>query len=67
MVGIRLVPILWWFLFTEIWCYAVLLGLWLGRVQSGQVNTYALALVVGVLLLLGGAILSQFLRRRRSG
>jgi 1-acyl-sn-glycerol-3-phosphate acyltransferase len=29
MVGIRLVPILWFFLFTELWCYSVLLGLWL--------------------------------------
>ena len=29
MVGIRLVPFLWWFLFTELWCYLVLLGIWL--------------------------------------
>jgi 1-acyl-sn-glycerol-3-phosphate acyltransferase len=30
MVGVRLVPVLWWFLFTEMWSYAVLLGIWLG-------------------------------------
>jgi NADH-quinone oxidoreductase subunit L len=30
------------------------LGLWLGRVQTGYVNTYAFVMIVGVLLLLGG-------------
>jgi NADH-quinone oxidoreductase subunit L len=29
------------------------MGLWVGRVQTGQANTYAFVLVVGVLLLLG--------------
>jgi NADH:ubiquinone oxidoreductase subunit 5 (subunit L)/multisubunit Na+/H+ antiporter MnhA subunit len=30
------------------------LGLWLGRLQTGFVNTYAFVTIVGVLLLLGG-------------
>ncbi len=29
MVAVRLVGVLWFFLFTEVWCYAFLLGLWL--------------------------------------
>jgi NADH-quinone oxidoreductase subunit L len=32
------------------------LGLWLGRAQTGFVNTYAFMLVVGALLLLGGFV-----------
>jgi NADH-quinone oxidoreductase subunit L len=35
---------------------AQVLGLWLGRVQSGYINTYAFVLLVGVLLLLGGFV-----------
>lgn len=30
MVGIRLVPFLWWFLFTEVWSMLVLLSVWVG-------------------------------------
>ncbi len=30
MVGVRLVPFLWWFLFTEMWGYVVLFGIWAG-------------------------------------
>jgi NADH-quinone oxidoreductase subunit L len=33
---------------------AATLGLWLGRAQTGYVNTYAFVLLVGVLLLVGG-------------
>jgi len=36
MVAIRLVPFLWWFLFTEIWCYLFLGGLWL--ITGGPFN-----------------------------
>ncbi len=39
MVAVRLVPFLWFFLFTEVWCYTFLLVLWLitgGPFRSGS-------------------------------